>query len=87
VANKQCVICGTVYDPTKPPGRPMTCGDDCHAEMKRILIKNHGEFKKCVAHNGVAYRVPTEDIIEKGIKESDLAKYPRWDEPQKGSAP
>jgi hypothetical protein len=53
--------------------------------MKALLIKHHGAYKKCVDHNGVAHRVPTEEIIEHGIHESDLAKYPLWfDKPKEG---
>jgi hypothetical protein len=79
-----CVICGEAY----VPGRVMTCSDKCHDEMKRIIIKNHGKFKKVVDHKGIAYRVPTEDIIEHGIEEKDLGKYPRWeDTPAKGGTP
>ena len=76
-----CVICGEAY----VPGRTMTCSDACHNEMKRIIKENHGEFKKVTNHKGESFRVPTDDIIEHGIKEKDLAKYPRWeDEPAKG---
>ena len=27
---------------------------------------------------GKAYRVPTRDIIEKGLKQGDLKNYPEW---------
>lgn len=43
------------------------------------LIKQFGEFKKVVrASTGEAFKVPTRDIIEKGIQEQDLDQYPKW---------
>jgi hypothetical protein len=43
------------------------------------LVKIFGEFKKVVdAVTGKAYRVPTRDIIEKGLRHADLVKYPEW---------
>lgn len=84
---KQCVMCGKLFEPIAPGSRSMACSDGCYTDMKALIIKHHGAFKKCVDYNGVAHRVPTEDIIERSIQESDLTKYPRWDEPAKGSIP
>jgi len=57
----------------------LTCSDDCHQELVRRLIAQFGEFKKVVRQStGVAYRVPTIDIIEKGVREQDLDHYPQW---------
>lgn len=85
MARKRCVMCGKIFNPVIPGARSMTCSEECHTNMKALLIKHHGAYKKCVDHNGVAHRVPTEEIIEHGIHESDLAKYPLWfDKPKEG---
>ena len=58
----------------------MACSDACHGELVRRLIAEFGEFKKVVDQTtGTAYRVPTRDIIEKGVKWRDLDRYPRWE--------
>ncbi|MDD4984896.1 MAG: hypothetical protein PHQ43_03765 [Dehalococcoidales bacterium] len=73
----RCAICGSAYD----RGREMTCSDTCHEELVKRLIAEFGEFKQMVrANTGIAYRVPTRDIIEKGIREQDLGRYPKWEE-------
>lgn len=59
----------------------MTCSEACHEELVRRLIAQLGEFKKVVSEStGIAYRVPTRDIIEPGIKEQELDRYPLWEE-------
>ncbi len=73
----RCVICQELYE----VGRGLTCSDECHEELVRRLIARFGEFKKVVrASTGIAYRVPTRDIIEKRIREQDLDQYPVWEE-------
>lgn len=73
----RCIICGTFYE----PGRETTCSEDCHDKLVACLIKQFGEFKKVVRQStGVAYKVPTRDIIEFGISEPELDRYPRWEE-------
>ena len=72
-----CVICLKRYD----QGREWTCSDECHEELIRRLIAEFGQFKKMVRQStGLAYKVPTMDIIERGIKEKNLDQYPRWEE-------
>jgi len=72
-----CIICGTTYD----QGREMSCSDACHEKLIRHLIDELGKFKKIVrAATGVAYKVPTRDIIEKGVQEQDLDQYPKWED-------
>ncbi|GAI63246.1 unnamed protein product [marine sediment metagenome] len=74
---RECFICGKLYE----GGREMTCSDVCHGELARRHIAEFGEFKKVVNQTtGIAYRVPTRDIIEKGIKWRDLDQYPLWEE-------
>lgn len=59
----------------------MTCSDECHEELARRLIAEFGEFKKVVRQStGLAYRVPTRDIIEPGLREEELDRYPPWEE-------
>ena len=73
----RCVICNKFYE----QGREMTCSDECHDELALLLIATFGEFKKVVRQStGIAYRVPTRDIIERGIWEQELDQYPRWEE-------
>lgn len=73
----RCIICGVFYE----QGRQMTCSEDCHDRLVSCLIDQFGEFKKVVRQStGVAYKVPTRDIIEFGLKEEELDQYPRWEE-------
>ena len=45
------------------------------------MIKEFGEYKQVIdAKSGVAYKVPTKDIITKGLKQQDLDKYPIWED-------
>jgi len=72
-----CIVCQGFYE----QGREMTCSDDCHQELVRRLMLQFGEFKKVIhAGTGIAYRVPTRDIIEKGLREEDLDRYPIWED-------
>jgi hypothetical protein len=74
---RKCAICGKVYDGR----REITCSDDCHNELVTRLVAEFGEFKKVVrTSTGVAYKIPTRDILECGIKEQDLDRYPLWDD-------
>lgn len=59
----------------------MTCSEQCHEELVRRLIAEFGEFKKVVRMTtGRAYKVPTRDIIERGIRGEELDRYPMWEE-------
>jgi len=50
-------------------------------ELVKHLIDQFGEFKKVVRMaTGEAFKVPTRDIIEKGIREQDLDQYPKWED-------
>ncbi len=74
---KFCVICGTSYT----NGRALTCSQKCHDKLVSTLIAKFGEFKKVVcARTGVAYKVPTRDILEKGLREEGLNQYPIWED-------
>jgi hypothetical protein len=59
----------------------ITCSDNCHRIFVRALIGQFGEFKRVVDQTtGKSYRVPTKEIIEKGLKWRDLSKkYPEWE--------
>ena len=70
-----CVVCGKAY----VGGRLYTCSQACHERLVGLLVEDFGEFKRVVdAETGKAYRVPTRDIIEKGLRHADLVKYPEW---------
>lgn len=73
----KCVICDKFYY----QGRETTCSDQCHQELIRRLVAEFGEFKKVVRMTtGEAFKVPTRDIIERGLKEEELDRYPLWEE-------
>ncbi len=75
----RCVICQQLYD----GGRELTCSDECHEELVRRLVADSGEFKKVIRlSTGVAYKVPTMDIIEKRLRAEELDQYPLWEEPK-----
>lgn len=72
-----CVICGNIYT----EGWWFTCSQTCHGELINHLIARFGEFKKVVRMStGVAYKVPTRDILEEGIQEQYLDQYPLWED-------
>lgn len=69
---KICVVCGKEHN-----CREYTCSDECHEMFKQKLIKEFGEYKIVVdLTTGKEHRIPTADIIEKGIKQEDLKNYP-----------
>ena len=60
---------------------PKAACDRSRERLMRGLIARFGEFKKVVrVRTGAAYKVPTRDILEKGIREQDLDQYPVWGE-------
>lgn len=79
-----CTICEKVIpDPggLLIPLDRTTCSVECHEELIRQAEAVLGKYKKVIRlSTGVAYQVPTRDMIEKGIKELDLDKYPLWPE-------
>lgn len=69
-----CIMCGLAVT----AGR-MTCSEKCHDEFIKFGQKKFGVKKKVVdITTGIAYSVPTRDIIEIGLAWKDLAKYPVW---------
>lgn len=59
----------------------MTCSKKCHEEFIEFCEKKFGVMKKVVDNTtGIAYHIPTRDIIEKGLAWKDLVKYPIWEE-------
>lgn len=72
-----CVICGAVYTGS----RELTCSQPCHDKLIDYNVAKFGEFKKVVrVSTGEEFKVPTRDILERGIQEQDLDRYPRWEE-------
>lgn len=72
-----CPVCGKFG----PLTRLFTCSDACHDKLVDNLVAEFGEFKKVVrVTTGEAFKVPTRDILERGIRERDLDQYPKWDD-------
>lgn len=70
-----CVICD------KPGTFKMTCSEGCHEEFVEFCEEQYGISKKVIDQTtGISYKVPTRDIIEKGLKWKDLPNYPQWEE-------
>jgi len=73
----RCTVCGKTYE----RGRELTCSDKCHEALLERLSDQFGPFKKVKSMStGKAYRVPTRDIMEHGLKEAELERYPHWNE-------
>jgi len=69
---KVCVVCGKNHN-----YREHTCSDECHDLFKQNLLDEFGEYKTVVdLATGKEHRVPTADIIEKGLRQEDLKIYP-----------
>lgn len=74
----KCVVCDTLFEP-QVEGQ-QTCSPHCHDEFIRYYTWRFGPYKKIVRlSTGEAFKVPVVDIIERGIKEQDLDKYPKWE--------
>lgn len=59
----------------------ITCSLVCHQELVIAAERDFGTFKKVVDETtDRAYKVPTRDIIEKGLTWADLVKYPAWED-------
>lgn len=72
----RCLICGGLA----PTGRA-TCSAAHHEQLVAKLEEHYGKFKKVVrASTGAAFAVPTRDIVERGLNETELDRYPRWEE-------
>ena len=73
-----CVACGKV-----PPGptNKLTCSQECHDTLVTHLEDRFGTHKKVVREaTGEEFRVPPRYIIEQGLSEQDLDRFPRWAE-------
>ena len=76
-----CFICQKIYS----LGRTATCSEECHDKLISGIVAEFGEFKMVVRQaTGIAYRVPTRDIIEFGLREVDLSRYPLWEKQDEG---
>lgn len=58
----------------------MTCGrPTCHEAYVQQAETEFGKYKKVVDETtGAAHRVPTRHLIEKGLRQQDLPRYPLW---------
>lgn len=69
-----CWICGSPCS-----GSRVTCSDECHEKLVDRLESEFGIYKKVVdIETGKIHRVPTRDIIEKGLRQQDMRRYPEW---------
>ena len=75
IGEAKCVIC----EAPCPQGK-ITCCDDHHEEFIQKVEAQFGLYKKVVdMETGITFRVPVRDIIEKGLKQQELHKYPEWE--------
>lgn len=57
----------------------MTCSDFCHNEFVRLLIIQKGKYQKVIdGETTLAHKIPTRILIEKGIQQKDVFKFPLW---------
>lgn len=79
-----CVVCGKPMCGTMGARQrvsKLTCSASCHETFVKMLIFQYGEFKKIGRlRTGEFFKVPLRDIIEHGVKEQELDKYPKWEE-------
>jgi hypothetical protein len=70
-----CIVCSLPVT----VGSRLTCSEKCHDKFVKFSEEKFGITKKIVdVTTGIAYRVPTRDLIEKGLAWKDLTKYPVW---------
>lgn len=74
-----CPVCGVAFSADQYRD---TCGKpECHEAFVQRMIKQYGEFKRVVRMTtGQVFKVPIRDIIERGVREQDLDRYPAWEE-------
>lgn len=69
-------LCVTCNMPVIDQGR-VSCSEKCHEAFVKHCEEKFGKTKQVVDDtNGTIYIVSTREIIEKGLKWEDLAKYP-----------
>jgi len=74
-------VIASVFNQWRVSGSKVTCSDVCHERLVACLEAEYGTHYRCVRMStGEEFRVPTRDIIERGVKERDLDQYPHWDE-------
>ena len=72
-----CRGCGLDYQLDWPEARELTCGASCHRRLVDTLIEEFGPTKMITSlRTGKTHLVPTRAIIEDGVREQDLDKYP-----------
>ena len=83
----KCPICGITAVFADGQDR-MTCGKPkCHEAFVDKMIASFGQFKKVTRMTtGQTFKVPIRDIIERGVREQDLDKYPLWEEDDAAAA-
>lgn len=71
----RCIICKT-----RPIVTGTTCSRECHEVFVKLCEDAFGVFKEVTdIETGISYKVPTRDIIEKGLNYNNLPKYPLWE--------
>ena len=72
----QCVVCGCSCLPPH-----LTDSPECHEHLVADLEREFGTHKRVTRMTtGQSFAVPVRDIVEIGVKEEDLDKYPPWKE-------
>jgi len=58
----------------------ITCSEECHSKFVEKMLDEFGEYKKITDNvSGLTYKVPTKQIVEKGITQEQLKDFPLWD--------
>jgi hypothetical protein len=70
---------GELWPDEEGPHFTLACSDDYLEKLIKRFEEAFGVYKKVVdLETGKTHRVPTRDIIEKGLKQKDLKNYPEW---------
>jgi len=72
---RTCLVCSKRFTHR----RLYTCSEACHKKLIDKLVKTFGKYKRVIdVTTGKAYKVSTREILENGIRQEELPKYPEW---------
>ena len=74
---RKCIVCGAVLSEERESAGALTCSAICHEALVKRCEREYGTHKRVVnIDTGKIHLVPVRDIIEKGLKGSELDQYP-----------